>query len=1758
MQQQRAVVVGLVACGVLGAWLVLDMLIGPGYLSRWACGQVRPFPPTAASEGGATRPEGKLEQVRLPRDRNAERKLEEAKRLIKEQEWRQAIDLLQGMLDEKEDKFMQDAQGRWASVRSEVNRLLASMGREGLQHYEQYYGAQAKTLLQQALETGDLHKLAEVAMRYQYTEAGLEALVALGTVQLDQGSATMAALYFERLHKRLGGWEQVSTLTLVKALFAFERTGQTALRDKVLAELRRRDWSGDLPEPIARLGPEHLQQLAALGGLGRSQRARFDWPMFGGDLSRTAISEGAAPLLERAYDLPTYRDPRVREVIDEAVRLLDRRGVVLPGGLPVSCGDMVLFRTTFGLHAIRAATGEVLWRAAEPEISLETLLTSGLRSGGPAPVAMYKQQGQRAFVYNTLLGTISLDHERAYLVEDTPLPAIVPRRGHPGFVPNPFPGNFGSDANGNILAAIDLNGGRLVWLIDGGKSDPKSPLSETFFLGPPLPLGGKLYALAESNGEIRLVCLEPQTGQVQWTQSLCLVERRMTDEPERRMEACHLAYGDGILVCPTNAGIVLGVDLLSRSLIWAQPYELASFTTDSLDGRRFARGYGTFSLAEPRWYYSAPMIAQGRVVFTAPDTRNLYCLNLQDGTNVWGPMPQEAGDLYVAGIFHGAVVIVGRERVRAVSLADGKPLWSVKVPPPAGRGVANATTYFLPTKTGEVVALSLQDGVILGTIQSSKREPLGNLLFHNGYVLVQGPTSLVAYPQLAVRQAEIARALEKNPNDPFALTERGIMRLHWGNIEEAVNDLRLALKQEMPYELRRRAHQKLFDALTIQLVRDFAQYENCLAEYEQLTVIPVPPGETDEAREARLAEQRQRRATYLNLLAHGREAQGRFHEAFQAYVELGRLGGDSHVILPGPMTVRVIPAVYAESRILTLLARALPPAQRQEILGWLEQEWKRVQASANLEELRRFVALFGEVGELGAQARLLLAEQLLAGGAAIDAEQVLLQLAYHQDARQAVRGVEALAQLHARLGNMENAIFYYRQLAEVYPDVPIRDGKTGRQIWDELATDKRFLPFLDAGKRTWLPTSSEIKYRIETGSYPQRLEFQLDMSAVQGPLGKRYALSIVTNQFPQQLRMVDLTRDGDDQQAVRTLPLGRRPISVNHTVLLQSPSATRCQGIGSYVYFVWGTELYAVDLNNKSFLWKQPVSLLGDALDNWPPGAQPTVFWDQNVGDWVVNYPDATRERVNSQFIATMKYVACIVKDRGLVVMDPRTGNVLWERMLPVGIVELFGDEKMIGVVVRGAPNAVRNSTPQAMVFAPHSGVSLEVPNFLPAWDRKVQVIGRHLLLCEPSPDNREDWRLYDVLTGRNVWSRRLHNVFGQPQSLVPGTFARLLLAPRDGDDERAGELVPHLAIIDVHTGKTQAWLELPDAARLQADSYVLADDYHWYLFFDKAKRRAGAGAGMVALGNGKLIFPQGTLLRSLYVEGPMSAWDRATGRHRWTCEAPPQLMIVERFEESPIILCASWQRTPLDNLNRRFMDVNLVHAIDKRNGKIIECETAMRQQFHELIMSRSRGTVELRASSVRVVFQVADPQDGNGGSRSANEPRPSSDRPEQGPAAQPVQPNPPFRVIAPQIAPLPAQPVPIQLPAQPVPLPAIPMAPKIQVKPLPAVPVQPLPKEQPVPPPPNIAPPAARVPEKVVPVPAQLEKQMREREQELREVRERLRQKIRELQNQGPGIDREKFEEIRKVLEELRQLQKQRVPQKIEVEKERTRPERE
>src|SRR5262249_53948695 len=205
--------------------------------------------------------------------------------------------------------------------------------------------------------------------------------------------------------------------------------------------------------------------------------------------------------------------------------------------------------------------------------------------------------------------------------------------------------------------------GKIMWEI-GGKAkddqDKKDELKDSYFLGAPMPLGGKLFVLLEKQQDLRLASLDPLTGKLLNIQTLATARDKMAADVWRRVQATHLAYGEGILVCPTNAGAILGVDLLSGSLVWAYPYRDKDDVQEQYDPRtgRIPKGwvigpdgmpYDPRQTPNTKWKVSPPVIVDGKVVFTAPDASKIHCINLKDGSAVWSQQ-RKADDLYLAGV----------------------------------------------------------------------------------------------------------------------------------------------------------------------------------------------------------------------------------------------------------------------------------------------------------------------------------------------------------------------------------------------------------------------------------------------------------------------------------------------------------------------------------------------------------------------------------------------------------------------------------------------------------------------------------------------------------------------------------------------------------------------------------------------------------------------------------------------------------------------------------------------------------------------------------------------------------------------------------------------------------------------------------------------------------------------------------------------------------------------------------------------------
>jgi outer membrane protein assembly factor BamB len=693
--------------------------------------------------------------VTLPTDVALARRLDAAYDYVKEQRWAEASHALQSLLDICEDVLVgvrrAGADGKesdhWIGIRTEAGRLLAHLPPRGRESYEAAHGPPAKSLLAEANRTGDVNLLGEVARRYFHTPAGAEATRLLGCYHLDRGRYHLAATCFGRLLDRAGG-DRLPPSTLLAAVVAFRQAGDEARANQL--------W-----DRLALKAPSGVRRGGQLVSLSELEQGLLRFQAVSSVSSASHEHEfSPAPLLETRWTKPTASEDITREWLLAAVqREEDRSQLVLPSPLPIMVGEKIVYRSCRGIHAVDPATGKLAWES-ESEWGLDKMVRE-LRYHPylAAWVNGYAGNNPNLLLANATLGTLSTDGARVYAVEDLPLPPYpISNSGGSARRRGPFfETDFGPDltdvANYSRLFALDAGSGKLLWQAGGRGKDGGSELRDSYFLGPPLALDGGLYGVIERNQELRLVCLDAAGGELRWAQPLAMPADKLLRDVGRRVKPLRPAYAEGILVCPTNAGVVLGVDLFHRSLAWAYAYGEEVVPPEVEAGNWGRRGrYVPRELPRLRedWKATAPIIHADRVVLTAPDASAVHCLELRNGARVWKAERKE-DDLYLAGVFNRKVLIVGKQGCRALALADGKLLWSVEAGLPSGRGVAAGGNYFLPLKSAlpekkpAVYAIGLERGTIRARTPAPKGEVPGNLILCGDDVFSQTVTALTAY-----------------------------------------------------------------------------------------------------------------------------------------------------------------------------------------------------------------------------------------------------------------------------------------------------------------------------------------------------------------------------------------------------------------------------------------------------------------------------------------------------------------------------------------------------------------------------------------------------------------------------------------------------------------------------------------------------------------------------------------------------------------------------------------------------------------------------------------------------------------------------------------------------------------------------------------------------------------------------------------------------------------------------------------------------
>lgn len=1502
---------------------------------------------------------------------------------------------------------------RYLSIKDQTNKVIGEFPKVGRQFYQATFGPSADALVKDAIENGyDKPKLAEASQRYFHTKGGGLAALLIAGLNLEAGNYAEAAYGFDRLRQRPDSDDLLTPRTLFKTVIAFKRSGDpryAAEAAAVWADLEKKfprdglvlgrkaysldDLKKEMDRPVEMLFGKLSDEFVA---------GRY------GNASHTGVGDGGTPFLDPQFSVKMryrteelYRDGAdwVKEAVIYGVRRMDQaKGqVALPGFFPVTAPNLILYRTYDGVYAVVSKegftshgrtyrAGELLW--SQPATgSLQSLMTEpnskDFVDKGTAQNwwTSYWQRTMPTLAFeNAQVGSLSHDGKLVYFIDDIAIPPL-PQMFNGGFPQQPgMTGVRGTEFS--RLVAVNIDNGKRAWSLGGlatavlteqeeEKTTNAQPLTENaIFLGPPLPHNGRLYILYERNSQIKLACLDPHklvagvappangkrpemVPELLWVQNLGAPNTRLAQDSLRRIQPAYLTYADGVLLCPTNCGAVIAVDINARSLKWAKPYNTAVVAAADPNGGfnpRFGRRPGwngdpngaMLALPNDRWRAAAPIVTGGKVVFTAHDADRIICYDLRTGDELWSAQ-REKDDLYVGGVINGKVLVVGKEAVRAYDLNGdaGKAVvvWqNLRIGTPCGHGVASKDgLYFIPmigdadnknnakASAPQVWAIDVDAGIARSKTAFRKdnlgvdpdypkdlanRLALGNLVFHDGMMFSQSASHVSAFPLIELKMREMTRLLEKNPKDPVGLFSRGELLLDNGKIKDAIADFKEAEKNGPPDEIRRGIRNKLYLAYTEILRNDFAAGEPVLAEYKTLCELPID-SDDPVTRQQLMDEQVRRVGLYLSLVAKGREKQGRLTDAFDHYRAFAALGDNKQLVAifdePNNMTR---PDVWARGKIDAMIRNAKDPAIRKPLEDRVDKDWEGVRGSNDLGRLREFVKVFGPYFAAGREAQLLLAEKLLTTNNDDDIREAQVQLmqlwATAEDQATAAQAVESLARVMTRRGLLEDAVGLYSQLGTKYADVVVRDGKTGADIYGDLITDKRLLPYLEPARGSGLS-----RYKVEQqNGQPNRAminSYPLEPDGELLQFFRRYKMILEHNQNDNSLAVRVTDRVTGDEWCKFG---GLNSMLMMYGFFQQngqngSAAFRISQASGHLVLLHLGQFVYCFDVAEKRKLWEY--NLLGNTPMTNGPQMSP------EGDEFVITYPDeGWKLRLGRSAVLQPTYAALLTRD-GLVAVDPRSGQKLWQRSNVSLNARVFGDARHI-FLVEGAGAGASSKILRAV----DGSVIENTPDFAAqlTGPARLAVLGRTILLQEGGNGQARTLRLYDPLTGTDVWKHE-----------APATS--LLLKTLDPELTGFLNIDGTFEVFASRTGKSlykagvdadRADAHLKDAAGKFAvlEPLLLTDAERFYLFLNRTRKPQNQQFGV-------------PMMRTIPVNGVAYGFDRVSGKRLWFTERlfENQTLILDRFDELPALIAAS---TLVDETNQQ---VYKVAVLDKQAGKL-------------------------------------------------------------------------------------------------------------------------------------------------------------------------------------------------------------------------------
>jgi outer membrane protein assembly factor BamB len=1112
---------------------------------------------------------------------------------------------LQTLLDASEDGFAWlGPESRLVSVRREALRILGAQSPQVLRAYERINGAEAAQLLEDARRTGEPNQFREVGRRFYFTSAGFEAIDWQASRWLDQGRPGQAARAWKQLISEPAHKRRVKRSMLAKAAVAHRLAGHLEAAAEIVQQLDGRQFRlgdgtkadiGLLTRRLTKtaLAVDFARRAVLPGGHEDRQADRVSTP-FLEPLWKRRYTAGQSELLDA---LVGQWENKQRENLQP----------VAVANSAVVAGSAVVVRDFGYIRAVDASTGKLRW-SYRCATSLATISRDAPKRGGSlSSSAVAKSVDvKNAYAGNATLGMLSTDGHRVYAVDFLDLSKksrssgrfsnlsqrssktavnIVSREANRLIALNVDPNSENDEQqqpiwsiggavgtpewftrmdrnfDGRIVQAefigdaeqfhkIDTNTDSAIGLREAadfaGWSDRRNPLGGHFFLGPPLPVDGCLYAVTEADRQLNLVAIKPENGELLWMQAIGFVEVPIDRDRNRYPLHCTPSFADGILVCPTQLGLLVGVDSLTGSLLWA--YYYGDSETLAHLGRwphRSQRSYG-----HPG-FPSIAHVDSGRVVVLPRQSNSIHCLDLRTGQPLW-KIPRDDAE-YIGTVRDDMILIVGARACRGLSLDTGDEIWRTRLGMPSGRGLPAGRRYLVPLQQGRIATLDLSTGREIGfTLPRSQGDSEltaanetdesphtaagwhpGNLIAIGDLVLSAGSRRLVAFRQ----SASLLATIERDLNGGSASTEEAIrlaeLGLALGRIDRAREQLTTILAETMPDHHRDRAEALLRELLYLEL-KQHAGNDRLFAQLEQLSRSPTLRGR------------------FLMQRAEAQLQQRNFVGVLESTRELSAL----NLSRPLPTVNDPSLQVTAAGWLPGIIGRVQEQFGSHDLAGALvhiDAEQQQALSSTGVSLLEQFLTVYSLWPQADAP-RAELARRYVDAGRFQEAELLLLANRSSNNKQTAAVATTILAQLWDRLGLWQEAAGLMNELDERFADVRLDNDRTGRDFsalftpssLTAHALRQRRLPNwrvlrVDISERPWTEANPEL---IETyGRYRRRF-------ATGG--GMTYQLLVKGS-------------SGDEKLAVIDRPTGKIVAHVSIPSRVSYPSSGKTANIGHFI-----------------------------------------------------------------------------------------------------------------------------------------------------------------------------------------------------------------------------------------------------------------------------------------------------------------------------------------------------------------------------------------------------------------------------------------------------------------------------------------------------------------------------------------------------------------------------------------------------------------